>query len=190
MVSIFAYLNLIIVSRSQDLFIAGTETSSTILEWAMSELLTVTYLVSKIEATTAAVAVLANTEVGELLADYAEVFQEPTALPPRRRHDHRIPLQTGAQPVNCRPYKNSFFQKEEIEKMVKEMLCNNIIQPSVSPFASPVLLVKKKDNTWHFCVDFRQLKEVTIKNKFPIPLIDDLLDELQGSSFFSKLDLR
>ena len=143
-----------------------------------------------IEATTASVAVLANAEVGELLANYAKVFQEPTALTPRKRHDHRIPLQTGAQPVNCRPYKNSFFQKGEIEKMVKEMLCNDIIQPSVSPFASPVLLVKKKDNTWRFCVDFRQLNKVTIKNKFLIPLIDDLLDELQGSSFFSKLDLR
>ena len=87
---------------------------------------------------------MANIEVGELLTDYAEVFQEPTALSPRRRHDHRIPLQIEAQPINCRPYKNSFFQKWEIEKMVKEMLCNNIIQPSVSPFASPVLLVKKE----------------------------------------------
>ena len=90
---------------------------------------------------------LPNPAVEQLLADYAEVFQEPTALPPRRRHDHRILLHTGAPPVNCRSYKTSFFQKGEIEKMVKEMLSNNIIQPSMSPFASPVLLVKKKDNS-------------------------------------------
>jgi len=74
--------------------------------------------------------------------------------------------------------------------MVKEMLQHSIIQPSVNPFTSLVLLVKKKNKTWRFYVDFRQLNAVTIKNKFPIPLIDDLLDELQGSSFSSILDLR
>jgi hypothetical protein len=143
-----------------------------------------------VEVTTIPHQVLANAEIVGLLVDYAIVFQEPTPLPSTRKHDHKIPLKTEAQPVNYRPYKSSFFQKGEIERMVKSILHNNIIQPSVSHFASHVLLMKKKDNTWRFCVDFRQLNEVTIKNKFPIPLIDDLLDELQGSSFFSKPDLR
>lgn len=74
--------------------------------------------------------------------------------------------------------------------MVKELLNSGIIQPRVSLCASLVLLVKKKDKTWHFCVDFRQLNEVTIKNKFFILLTDELLDELQGSNFFSNLDLK
>jgi len=80
-----------------------------------------------VEATTIPHHVLANAEIVGLLVDHAVVFQEPTTLLPTRRHGHRIPLKTRAQPVNCRPYKSSFFQKGEIEKMVKEMLHNNII---------------------------------------------------------------
>jgi hypothetical protein len=104
-------------------------------------------------------------------------------------YDHHIPLIHGAVPVNSRPYKYSPLHKDKIEKQVTGLLKAGLIVPSVTPFASPVLLVKKKDVTWRFCVNYLKLNYLTIKNRFPMPLVEDILDELAGTKFFSSLDL-
>lgn len=128
--------------------------------------------------------------VVSLLAEFDYVFSEPTKLPPPRPYDHVITLKPDAAPFNVRPYRYSPAHKDEIERQVAAMLAAGIITPSMSPFASPVLLVQKKDGSWRFCVDYRRLNELTVKNVFPMPVIDELLDELAGAKLFSKLDLR
>lgn len=129
-------------------------------------------------------------EVEELIEEYKDIFEEPTALPPFKGHpDHRIPLIDGANPVNQRPYHYAVHQKNEIDKMVQELLSAGTIQASSSPYASPVVLVKKKDGSWRLCMDYWGLNNTTVKGRFPIPLIDDLMDELGGSRIYSKIDL-
>ncbi|GKB03552.1 retrotransposon-related protein [Tanacetum coccineum] len=128
--------------------------------------------------------------IQEVLTEYAEVFEVPNKLPPARSHDHRIPLLPGTQPVNIRPYRHPPVQKDAIEAMIRELLESGVIKHSKSSFASPVVMVKKKDNSWRMCVDYRQLNKHTIKDKFPIPVIEELIDELGGAVIFSKLDLR
>lgn len=129
-------------------------------------------------------------EIEAVLAEFSAVFSEPTGLPPARQFDHEIPLIPGSRPVNLRPYRYSPAQKDEIERQVSKMLEQGIIQPSCSPYASPVLLVMKKDLTWRFCIDYRHLNAITVKNRYPLPIIEELIDELAGACWFTSLDLR
>lgn len=108
----------------------------------------------------------------ELLSSFSNVFKEPTSLPPEKSHDHHINLKDGSQPIHLRPYRYPYVQKSEIEKILAELLRTGLIQPSNSPFAFPVLLVKKHDKTWRMCIDYRVLNDVTIKDKFPILAIE------------------
>jgi hypothetical protein len=121
------------------------------------------------------------TSIQQVVNSFADMFQEPKELPPSRLMDHHIPLIPGATPVNLKPYCYSPAQKDKIEQQLQEMLRNEIIQPSVSPFASPVHLLKKKDGSWRFFVDYRRLNALTMKNKYPMPVVEVLLDELHGA---------
>ena len=118
------------------------------------------------------------------------MFDTPKTLPPLRTHDHRIPLELGSGPVSVRPYRYPHIQKNEIEQAVKEMLATRIIRLSFSPFSLPILLVEKKDGSWRFCMDYQALNHVTVKDRYPILAIDELLDELHGATFFTMLDLK
>jgi hypothetical protein len=86
--------------------------------------------------------------------------------------------------VNCRPLRYSSKQKDEIERQVTKVLECGIVVPSLSSFTSPVLLVKKKDDSWRFCIDYRKLNIILVKNKFPLPIIDEFLDEVVGAKYF------
>ena len=120
--------------------------------------------------------------------NHSKVFETPKGIPPIHDHDHAIHLIPGSVPPNIRPYRYPYVQKSEIERLIAEMLEAGIIQPSQIYFSAPVVLVLKKDGSWRMCLDYRDLNKLTIKDKYPIPIIDELLDELHGEIYFTKLD--
>uniref|UniRef100_A0A8R7QLU6 Reverse transcriptase domain-containing protein n=1 Tax=Triticum urartu TaxID=4572 RepID=A0A8R7QLU6_TRIUA len=125
-----------------------------------------------------------------LLENFKDVFAEPTGLPPQRECDHAINLEPGAPVINQRGYRLPHHQKNALEEIIKDLLQKGIIRLIHSPYSSPAILIKKKDMTWRLCIDYRKLNAHTIKNKYPIPMIEDLLDELNGAKIFTELDLR
>jgi hypothetical protein len=128
-------------------------------------------------------------EVKESLDSFADIFATKMTYPPPRQYTHTIPLIPGARLVSVRPYSYAPALKDEIERQLQEMLEAGLIQHSSSPFSSLVLLVKKKNNTYRFCVDYRHLNTIIVKGSYHVPIIDEFLDELMTASWFSSLDM-
>lgn len=124
--------------------------------------------------------------------DLLPVFSKRDAdkLPPHRSFDHRIPLVDGQQPSFGPIYSLSISEQEALREYLDENLAKGFIVPSESPAASPILFVKKKDGSLRLCVDYRKLNAITVKNRYPLPLIGDLIDQVRYAKFFSKIDLR
>ncbi|KAJ9539320.1 hypothetical protein OSB04_032053 [Centaurea solstitialis] len=126
-----------------------------------------------------------------IVCDYLEVFPDDLpGLPPDRQVVFHIDLVSGAVPIARTPYRLAPTEMQELMSQLQELLDKGFIRPSSSPWGAPVLFVKKKDGTMRMCIDYRELNKVTIKNRYPLPRIDDLFDQLQGASYFSKIDLR
>jgi len=122
--------------------------------------------------------------------DFSEVFQEVPALPPDREIEFAIELLPGTTPISKAPYRMAPTELAELKKQLQELLDKGLIRPSVSPWGAPILFVRKKDGSLRLYIDYRELNRVMVKNKYPLPRIDDLFEQLVGAAVFSKIDLR
>nr|CAD1839448.1 unnamed protein product [Ananas comosus var. bracteatus] len=129
-------------------------------------------------------------DVAKLIGEHQDLFQEVRGLPPKRAVEHEIQLINDAPLPNLGMYRNSVVENEKIKRQVTELLESGAIKPSSPPCGSPIVLVPKKDDGWRMCIDYRALNKITIKNQYPLPRIDDLLDQLKHARYFTKLDLK
>ncbi|GJT38434.1 putative reverse transcriptase domain-containing protein [Tanacetum coccineum] len=126
-----------------------------------------------------------------VVREFPKVFPEDLpGLPPVRQVEFLIDLIPGAAPVARTTYRLAPSEMQELSNQLQELAYQGFIRPSTSPWRAPVLFVKKKDESFRICIDYRELNKLTVKNRYPLPIIDDLFDQLQGSSVYSKIDLR
>ena len=125
-----------------------------------------------------------------VVSEFSDVFQEIPGLPPKRVVEFAIDVVPGTSPVSKTPYQMGRIELQELKVQIEGLLEQGFIRPSTSPWGAPVLFVRKKDDTLRLCVDYQELNKVTIKNRYPLPRIDDLFDQLRGATVFSKIDLR
>ena len=130
--------------------------------------------------------------VCDVLQEFEDVFPEevPAGLPPLRGIEHQIDLIPGASLPNRPPYRTNPEETKEIQRQVQELLDKGYVRESLSPCVVPVILVPKKDDTWRLVMDCRPINIITIRYRHPIPRLDDMLDELSGSTVFSRIDVR
>ena len=161
-------------------------------EQFLQHLLTHTVNVKNFVATTVKSRQETLLHLQDLLQEYKDVFPDdlPRGLPPERPVDHGIDVIPGTKPISKPPYRLSHSEAAEVERQLADYLSKGFIRPSSSPWASPILLVKKKDGSMRLCIDYRGLNSVTIKNKYPLPRVDELFDQLKGARYFTKIDLR
>ena len=126
-----------------------------------------------------------------MLSKYENIFGDlPLGRPPNKGVEHAIKLEIGTQIINMQPYRNPKRIQYEIEEAIKELLELDLLRPSSSPYASSVVMVNKKDGILRMCICFRSFNKNTLKNRYPIPRICEVMDDLHGSYFFSNIELR
>ena len=132
-------------------------------------------------------------EIGDIpiVREFSDVFPDDLpGLPPDHEIEFSIDLLLGTAPISKAPYRMAPTELKELKEQLVELLDKGFIHPCASPWGALVLFVKKKDGSMRLCIDYRELNRVIIKNKYPLPRIDDLFDQLQGAQVFSKIDLR
>lgn len=126
-----------------------------------------------------------------LIKEFSDIFvTEILGIPPKSDINFRIDLVPSTEPISKTPYHMTAHELVELKVQLEELLAKGLIRPSVSPWGAPVIFVKKKDGSLRLCIDYRQLNKVTIKNRYPLPRIDDLFDQVKGARVFSKIDLK